>query len=175
MPQTNYDNSFIYKLCCKNTDIKDEYVGSTTNKRSRKSNHKLNCSDQNRKDYNLRVYQFIRENGGWENWQFIILEKCEVSNVVELRLRERHFIELLRPTLNKLIPTRTQKEYDYVNREKIKEYRSKYYEENKSEIIRKNCERQKKRILCESCNIEIAMSSLSHHKKSEGHINNLNL
>ena len=36
----NYNKSTIYKLCCKDTEITDEYVGSTTNFSRRKAHHK---------------------------------------------------------------------------------------------------------------------------------------
>ena len=53
----------IYKLCCKNTDIKEIYIGSTTNFKRRKYNHKSNYLKKNK----FKVYEFINENEGWEN------------------------------------------------------------------------------------------------------------
>ena len=84
----NYENACIYKLCCKDTNITDCYVGSTTSFRSRKSKHKSNCNKENNKDYNRKVYQFIRDNGGWNNWDMILIEKPKVNDSYELHKQE---------------------------------------------------------------------------------------
>jgi hypothetical protein len=68
-----YENSVIYKICCKDPTITDNYIGSTCAFRKRKINHKLNCTNQDAKFYNHYVYQFIRENGGWPNWQMVVV------------------------------------------------------------------------------------------------------
>ena len=36
----NYENSVIYKLCCTDPTVTEVYVGSTTNFRKRKNQHK---------------------------------------------------------------------------------------------------------------------------------------
>ena len=41
-----YEQSIIYKLCCKNTDITNIYIGSTTSKYKRKNQHKSNCDNE---------------------------------------------------------------------------------------------------------------------------------
>ena len=37
---TDYSKGFIYKLCCLDVNIKDIYVGSSTNFKERKKQHK---------------------------------------------------------------------------------------------------------------------------------------
>ena len=71
----NYNKSTIYKLCCKDTEITDEYVGSTTNFSRRKSGHKKVVHSASHKDGNLKVYLCIREYGGWINWDMVEIEK----------------------------------------------------------------------------------------------------
>jgi len=126
----NYGNGLIYKLCCNDTNIKEEYVGSTTDFTERKRCHKKNCNNPNSKEYNYNVYQFIRENGGFENWSMVLVEKYPCNDILELKSRERHFIELLETRLNSQIPMRTDKEYRDANKDKSKNY----YEENKESI-----------------------------------------
>ena len=73
MPKTdiNYSNTIIYKIICKDISIKDIYIGHTTNFIQRKYAHKIACKTiQN----NLRLYRYIRDNGGWENWDMIQIE-----------------------------------------------------------------------------------------------------
>jgi len=68
---TDYSKTIIYKLI--NYDYPElVYVGSTTNFIKRKQNHKKNsCLNSNIKQTNLKLYQVIRNNGGWENWNMI--------------------------------------------------------------------------------------------------------
>ena len=101
---------YVYKLCCRDPTIKEVYVGSSKNLRVRKSQHKNKCNTQNCKEYNYKVYQFIRANGGFDNWDVIQLEEVEHNTRHELHSRERHFFELLNATLNKCVPNRTPAE-----------------------------------------------------------------
>ena len=77
MPKTvpDYSNTIIYKLCCNNPEITDIYIGHTTNFIMRKNQHKNNCKNPNLRCYNYYVYQFIRENGGFDNWAMIEIVK----------------------------------------------------------------------------------------------------
>jgi len=135
----NYQNSIIYKICCKDINIKDIYVGSTANAlRVRKSVHKSSCNNENDKRYNLYVYKFIRENGGWDNWDVVLVENVKCENKQELHKRERFHIEELSAELNKVIPNRSQKEYYDKNRELLLEQKKEYYVNNKEEIAKKN-------------------------------------
>ena len=67
----------IYKLVCNDLNVLECYVGSTDSVRNRRSKHKSNCNNVDGKSYNFRVYQFIRKNGGWGNWNLIELEWLE--------------------------------------------------------------------------------------------------
>ena len=125
---------FVYKLCCIDPEIKEIYVGSTKNLRVRKNQHKHYCNNENEKKYNFNVYQFIRANGGFNNWSIIQLERVEFNTKYELHARERYYIELLKAGLNKFIPTRTYKEYSEENKEHIKERQKSYREQNKENI-----------------------------------------
>ena len=46
-----------------------------------------------------------------------------------MRARERYYFESLKATLNKLIPSRTNKEYYEENKEELKERNKEYYKE----------------------------------------------
>ncbi len=121
----NYSNSIIYKLCCKDINIKEIYVGSTTNFRSRKAENKKDCKDKDRK-----VFVFIRENGGWENWDMVMIEEYPCDNIRQLLKRERYWIEELSAILNIEIPSRTNKEYYDENKKNISDKRKEKYREN---------------------------------------------
>lgn len=127
----NYNQSIIYKLCCRDVDITEIYVGSTTNFYRRKSQHKRTCTNTDYRDYNKYVYQVIRENGGWGNWDMVIIEEYSAIDKNDLHKRERYWIETLQSKLNKIIPTRTKKEYNQLNKEYQKEYQKEYHQLNK--------------------------------------------
>ena len=145
----NYDNGSIYKNVCNDILITDCYVGSTTNIVKRRQKHKYNSSYTYGKKYH--VYQFIREHGGWNNWSLILIENYPCNNKLELEKRERYYIEELKATLNKYIPTRTDKEYYEDHKAKYKKYYEdhkekykKYYEDHKEKYKKYYEERKKK-------------------------------
>jgi hypothetical protein len=131
----NYGEGLIYKICCKDASITDEYIGSTTNKNRRKQQHKTSCNNPNSKIHNLHVYQFIRNNGGFDNFDLIVIEEYHCESKRQLEMKEREWIELLKPTLNKNIPTRSKQEYYEENKEQIIEYNKQYKEQNKEQIL----------------------------------------
>ena len=126
----DYTKAIIYRLVCKDLSITDCYVGSTTNFKHRKICHKSSCTNLNDKKYNFKIYEFIRDNGGWNNWDLIMVEEFPCDNKLQLHKREREVIETLKATLNSEIPLRTTKEYYEDNKEKIKQYR----QDNKEKI-----------------------------------------
>lgn len=131
----DYSKIIIYKIVCDDLNVLDLYIGSTTDFRKRKNQHKSVCNNVNDKGYNLKVYQMIRENGGWENWSMIEIEKFSCLNGNEARARERHWLEALSANMNIRVPSRTRKEYkkeydkeyNEANRDKIKAYQREYY------------------------------------------------
>ena len=132
----DYSKSIIYKLCCKNPLITDIYIGSTTNFKNRKNKHKTNCynNSEKNKSYNYYIYKFIRDNGGWYNWDMIMIEEYSCENKTQLHTRERYYIELFKSSLNSEIPTRTKQEYTLENIDKVKEYQKQYRLENNNKL-----------------------------------------
>lgn len=127
----NYKNSIVYKLCCNDTAVTEVYVGSTTNFKNRKSDHKKACCKESYKGHNLYVYRFIRDNGGWSNWSMVQLEAIELNTKRELHARERHWLETLGASLNKIVPLRTRAEYREANRERLNAQKKLYDQANK--------------------------------------------
>ena len=126
----DYNKCIIYKLCCKDPIITDIYVGSTCNFTRRKYEHKSTCNNNKIRYYNAKVYQFIRENGNWNNWNMIQIEAYPCNDKREKETRERYWIEELNTKLNKNIPTRTSKEYQQL--EIAKEKKHEYTANNKN-------------------------------------------
>ncbi len=175
MPKTpiNYENACVYKICCKNPEIKDCYVGSTTNFKQRKNAHRRCCSDNN-KNKDIKIYKFIRDNGEWDNWDMILVEKVNVNDGYELKKEERKWIEQLNATLNCRLPTRTKNEYYNDNKEKLNEYKKEWYAENKEKILEhkknyyeENKEIIKEKIECPICNSIVRKDNLKRHQKTK--------
>ena len=128
----------IYKLVSRDINIPELYVGSTCSFRARKCGHKKCCNNENDKKYKYNVYQYIRNNGGWDNFDMIQVEEFKHDTSRELHARERYWIEQLKATLNKQIPTRTKAEYDKLYRHNNKDViaeRDKIYRQNNKETI----------------------------------------
>ena len=189
METNRYQNGSIYKLCCKDPAITDCYVGSTCAFRNRKWKHKYSCNNENSKGYNYNVYQFIRDHGGFSNWDMIELIKYPCNTKRELELKEREYLEMLGGTLNNQIPTRSIKEYGkahyeankeeinekakiyrQVNKEREKERCKAYREANKEEIK----EKQSEKFNCEVCGGKFTHSNKSFHIKTPKHQKFLN-
>jgi hypothetical protein len=146
----NYENACIYEIVCKDVNITQRYVGSTTNLIQRRREHKTSCNNANKKAYNFFVYQFIREKGSFENWNVVLIEQViDCKDKENLLKRERFYIEEKKAELNKCIPLRTLKEWRENNKEHLKEYQElnkkqisqkqqEWYEKNKNKVSEKN-------------------------------------
>jgi len=99
--EIDYSNTIIYKIYCKDSSINDIYVGHTTNFTKRKSLHKTCCNNLNNK---CKIYNIIRENGGWENWDMIELAKYNCKDKTEALIKEQEHYELLKCSLNSCLP-----------------------------------------------------------------------
>ena len=96
----NHKNTIIYKIVCNDPNVNELYVSHTTNFIRRRALHKSNCYNASNKDSRLKVYDFIRQNKGWTNWNMIEIEKYPCNNSKEANIRERYWQKLLNLTLN---------------------------------------------------------------------------
>jgi predicted GIY-YIG superfamily endonuclease len=123
MPKTpmDYSKTIIYKI----EHIENEslvYVGHTTNFNKRKGEHKSNCKNENDKKFNLKLYQMIRDNGGWDRFEMIEVEKHPCKDKREAERRENEIMKQLKASMNTIKSFRTDEEK--------KEYRNEYLETN---------------------------------------------
>ena len=140
--QTDYSNTIIYKLCCKDPNITDIYIGHTTNFIQRKKHHKILTNNLNCNRY---VYNFIRNHGGWDNWTMIQIENICCKDKREAESNEQYWIEKNAAKLNSVNPFTLHKEepqlYKQLWYEEKKDYilekAKEHYEENKETILEK--------------------------------------
>ncbi len=143
---TQTKNFVMYKICPKNKELQFCYVGQTENFANRKRQHIRNTTNESdKKHYHLKHYQTIRENGGWDEWEMIELEKFNGKTKVEARIREQELIKEHNATLNMLSAYITEEErkatkkaitekFREENKEYLKEQTKKYKEEHKEVI-----------------------------------------
>tara|TARA_R110001592_G_scaffold361064_1_gene670836 strand:- start:560 stop:1084 length:525 start_codon:yes stop_codon:yes gene_type:complete len=133
---TDYSKACVYKLVCKDSDVKDIYIGSTKNFKNRMKGHKCNCNNIKRSGYNFKVYKCIRDNGGWDNWQMIKICDVKCLDKYDLCKKEGEYIRSLKPTLNQKIagrsPEDSSKASRLKNKDKIKAYRLKNKDKKKA-------------------------------------------
>jgi hypothetical protein len=179
----DYSKTIIYRIVCKNPEIKECYVGSTTDFKSRKQNHKNNCNRETSKKYNYNIYTFIREHNGWDNWVILEIEKYKAIDQPDQAKRERFWLEFYSATLNSQVPSQTKQEYEEYqkkyhkkykeeNKEQLKEYQKEYREENidnSKEYNKKYREKNKEQITC-CCGSELTKQHILRHERSKKHI-----
>ena len=143
----NYQNGKIYKIVCNKTNL--VYYGSTT---KQYLSERLTYHRSNYKRYLNKQYHFISSFKVLENndYNIILVEIFKCNSKDELLQKERFYIEN-NSCVNKNIPSRTQKEYNEINKELIKEKnrknrngefkenylinQRKYYYENREKIL----------------------------------------
>ena len=116
---------YIYKLYCLDSNIKEIYIGSTTNLKDRIFQHKFSSQENGRK---YKVYNFIRDNGGFDNWDYEILHEGIFKTENDMKYEEKHYIKKYNSVLNTYDSILTEEERILKNRERKKKYREKYPE-----------------------------------------------
>jgi len=153
--EIDYSNTIIYKITCKNEAIKDVYVGHTTNFVQRKYAHKQGCINNK-----CKLYEIIRANGGWTNWQMEIIDFFNCADHYAAKKKEQEYFIALNATLNSVEPfSKTKVEPEPES-------------EQENLIISKN----KKVFFCDLCNIHCVSSiTLALHNETNKHKNLLKL
>jgi len=182
----DFSKTVIYHFVCKDEMIKCSYVGSTTNFNKRKCSHKHSCNIDTSEHHNYKVYQTIREHGGWTNWDMKPLEEFACENKTQQIIREQYWIDQLKPEMNCRASYQTPEDvklynkiYNKVNAEVIKEQQKEWYNENSETIkvkqktyhqLNKNIilEKQKIKHTCE-CGSIFSIGNKTIHERSMKH------
>ena len=137
---TDYTKTIIYKLVHKEDfDNANIYIGSTTNFRQRKGQHKTACNNEKGDKYNQKNYQSIRDNGGWNEWNMIEIEKYPCNDKREAETKEESWRIHFNAVLNSkacISSIDDKKEKRKIYREDNKEKRKIYREDNKEKILK---------------------------------------
>ena len=138
----DYSKGLIYKLVCNDPNITEVYVGSTVNFRARKNMHKNSVINENHTNYNNNKSKFIRDNGGWENWQMVLIEYYAAKDLRDLERREREWYDKLKCGLNSNRPYTNDeekkvqiKEYYVTNKKYRQSYDKEYYDTHREQKL----------------------------------------
>ena len=131
---SDFRKAYIYRIFCKDPNITDCYIGSTFDFKHRLNTHKNNCFNKNNNKQNYKVYKFIIDNGGWDNFYMDIIFTLNIKTKLELLQIERNTIKMFNAKLNTQIPLRTKKEYYKDNCIRIKKSMNQYRIDNKEKL-----------------------------------------
>ena len=102
--EIDYSNTIIYKITCNDSNITDKYVGHTTNFVQRKYAHKDSCVNEKSSNHKCKLYETIRQKGGWSNWKMEIINFFNCKDHYEARIKEQESFVLLNANLNSIEP-----------------------------------------------------------------------
>ena len=142
---SDINNYVMYKICPKNKDLNYCYIGHAKDFNARKSQHKTPCMDATHNKAHFKLYEVIRQNGGWNEWEMVEIEQLNGKTKLEARIREQELIKQHNANLNMLNAFITEDErastkkaitekYREENKEFLKE-QTKQYKQNHKEII----------------------------------------
>jgi len=127
----------------------DIYIGSTEKFEVRIKQHDYDCNTETSKRSKYKVYDYIRVNGGMDNFEFIILEECEKDKLKRL---EQSYMDVYKPTLNCINACGFDS----------KKYNKKYYKKNKEYLLK---ESKKRYVINKEKNSEYCKEYYEKHKK----------
>ena len=155
----DFSQSVIYHI--RNIETKKViYVGSTTNLIQRKAKHIYICNKESNANHNFPLYCFIRENGGFNNFEVIPVSILNLQNKVQLVIEEQNEIDKHNDLQN--IKKSYQSEAD----------RRKYLSEwNKSNQDRRNQQSIENYSRNKFKQNEIIQCPICHFPSTRGHLN----
>lgn len=178
--EIDYSRTVIYKLVNKDVNIKPCYIGFTTDIFRRKAKLKMECNNNKYKNYNSKMNVEIRNNGGFDNYEVIIIENYPCNNSNEAKIRERFWNETLnaiekpiqKPVFTKEEKEEVEKVFDELvctfideQKEKEKQYNKEYYQKNKMKHFIED--------FCEVCQLKYFKNNANRHLETKSHLKNV--
>jgi hypothetical protein len=98
----NYNNAVVYIIDCLDVTICDIYIGSTIDFEKTLHSLKAGCKKTNSK---TKLHNFIKNNGGIDNFRVIILEKLiNCKSKKEMLNYQVEYMDFFFPNLNTRLP-----------------------------------------------------------------------
>jgi len=157
----NYEESKIYKIYSNLSGVNEIYVGSSAQFLKRCVMHYSDCTNINSPRYCYKLYNYIRSNGGFNNFIIEEIEDYKCNNRTELNIREEYWKNELNPTLNQKKAHTTEEEY--------KQYKKEYQQRDYIKLYAKQI------ITCSKCHKNHSRRDTTHHQKTKYCKNYLNV
>ena len=153
MPRKEINDYTFYKIVCLDKDLDLCYVGSTANWKQRAIAHKYNATSEKSSQYNIKLYQTIRENGGWDNFKMIQLGTREQLKKREAEAIEEDYRQELKAVMNTIKCYKTEQER----------------KEDRQKTLNKTYEK----VECE-CGCIVNRAGLTRHRRNNKHLELIN-
>lgn len=134
---------FFYKIAPKQQPSDLCYIGKTKDPKARMATHKSKCMSSE-----IYLYRMIRENGGWDQWKFQIIETQDMEEA-QAKEREQALYHEHQATLNGCEPNGHPKATSYYqqNKETMRIYYRNRYTKKKTEWKRPKLSSEDKKVL----------------------------
>ena len=153
----------------------NSYIGSTKNFKERMRKHKDAYKFPNHQNYNHRIYRFIRENDGWDNFDVVKICDCEEDERLKM---EQYHMDFVKPTLNdaraygldierKKIK---QKEWNENHLESVRNSKKKWKDNpiNREKYNKWRREYRKQKVICD-CGKEVSRGVMEKARRTGTH------
>lgn len=153
----------IYEIVCKDSNVKNIYVGHTKNFKNRYSKHTDEYNDNKKsKVFDYKLYKNIRDNGGWNNWIMRPLETFYADSLYDVKLKEQYWMDFKKTDLNQI---------DAVDKNEIRRIKNKdIYEKRKIKKFDMMIENIVDKISKQNPEKEIDINALKSYVKKENNI-----
>ena len=153
----------FHRITCKDKQIPQYYIGYTSwILECEERHHRKECTNAKHSNHNMKVYQFIRNNGCWENWEIKLIEEYEWQNKTQATRRRQELIQQSpMHCLNHELEVRTDEEKQDIRRDKqwIYDYNNRV----------KIAERHKTKNVCEVCGAVYSHGNKTPHTPTQKH------
>tara|TARA_R110000824_G_scaffold81230_5_gene204211 strand:- start:603 stop:1148 length:546 start_codon:yes stop_codon:yes gene_type:complete len=172
---------YLYRLQSKDEKIREIYISSTWDFTISEDYHRNACSIPEHPEYNKKVHIFIREHGGWSNWDLIELYAFTCAGITERLTKEQSYRGNCLPSLNDgrnikhvqhneikdeiAVFDVSTKKRRYI-KQPTKKTNKEYYQENKERLLAI----QNKKEEC-ICGCIVSHGNMKQHQKSIKHKN----
>ena len=137
---------YIYKLCYDESSCVF-YIGSTIRGLKRRlTEHKREIRKGKSSKKKIELFK-----DKVDDLKMILIDEC-FGTLIEIRFRERYWLEKLKSIVNIVLPIRNKGEYDKL-----------YYQNNKHKILAYRAEKVK----CPNCGDIISRRHIARHKKTK--------
>ena len=97
-------------------------VGHTNNVSNRIDYIAKECSNMKCSAYNSPINQFLRGNGGWDNFKLVVIGNVSCHTLLEVLQHKRIHFQTHNANLNTIVPSRTKQEWNKEHADQVQKH-----------------------------------------------------